>query len=297
MPRCGKTLRKKGFHKAFFADLKVEEECDIRKRVGDVFNRRQEDFDTLGHWNDYLEVVENLVFDLLKGTPKEKAKAEQELNKYRADNLAQIEENKKSGLEAADLERRREKADREAAKQRRLAIAREQEEEKLDVEKAKRNAIERLANSNEDANAITRQAQKVILKKSSARRNLTDSSTNESTAVGARDSGLSIRGLKKKVAPVAEKEYDPFGGLNLTPTRYVLQNHYENEYVAGFAKEPKHMTGGYSLHEYYGRSMFEAFSGLGVFIEDEIASRSQPAATSTADMKAVTQASGGDDVF
>ncbi|CAG8981282.1 hypothetical protein HYALB_00003880 [Hymenoscyphus albidus] len=291
VPRCGKTLRKRGFHQAFFGDLKIEEECDIRKRVGDVFNRRQEDFETLRHWNDYLQDVEDLVFDLVKGSAKTKRRAEETLEEYRVKNLAVIEENKKAGQEAASLERQREKAEREAAKQRRLAMAREEEEEKMDVEKMKRSALDRLANSNEDANAIARQAQKGILKKTSARRTLTDAPTNESTT-SVRDSGLSIRGLKKKVAPVVEKEYDPFGGIDLTPTRYILQDHYENDYLAGFVKgQPTAMTGGYSLHEYYGRSMLEAFSGLGVFIEDEIASRNQPAAMAT------IKAEARDDVF
>jgi CDK-activating kinase assembly factor MAT1 len=271
VPYCGKTLRKKGFHKAFFADLKVEREVDIRKRVGAVFNRRQDEFETLLDWNNYLEEVEGLVFDLVEGSPKEKAVAEERLRKYMEGNKGEIEENRRAGLEEAEMERRREQAENEAVRRRRMAALREEQEEKLDAEKNKKDVLDRLASTDGDATRITRLAQKVILKKTSARRNLTDAVIQSNG--NARDTGLTIRGLKKKEAPVVEKPYDPFGGVDLTPSRYILEDDYDNEWLATAKKDTRHMAGGYSMQEYYARTMFEAFSGLGVFIEDEVADR------------------------
>ena len=288
VPYCGKTLRKKGFHRAFFGDLKVEREVDIRKRVGAVFNQRQDDFETLLDWNNYLEEVEGLVFDLVEGTKDDKIRAEERLKKYKEAHVDDIEENRRAGLEEADLERRREKAERDAARQRRLAAIREEDMAKLDVEKSKRDVLERLANSNEDAKKITEHAQKIVLKKSSARKNLAAAESNET-----RDPGLTIRGLKRKVAPVAEKPYDPFGGLDLNPSRYVLQDDYDSEWLSSAKNDTRHMAGGFSLQEYYARTMFEAFSGLGVFIEDEVFNRGQPAASSSVGTAAAAQASGG----
>ncbi|TVY52068.1 RNA polymerase II transcription factor B subunit, partial [Lachnellula suecica] len=178
----------------------------------------------------------------------------------------------------------------EAARQRRLAVLREQEEEKMDVERGKRDLLDTLATTDGDAAAITKQAQKIILKKSSARRNLTDTALESN---GSANSGLTIRGLKRKVAPVEEKPYDPFGGTDLTPSRYVLQESYDNEWLGNAKKDPRHMAGGYSLPEYYSRTMFEAFSGLGVFIEDEAVARDLPAAPSSIGTAAAAQASGG----
>jgi CDK-activating kinase assembly factor MAT1 len=289
VPYCGKTLRKKGFHKAFFGDLKVEREVDIRKRVGAVFNRRQDEFETLLDWNNYLEEVESLIFDLVEGTKEEKMRAEERLKAYRESNMGDIEENRRAGLEEVEMERRREKAEKEAARQRRLAVLREQEEEKLDVAKSKRDVLERLANTDQDANEITQQAQKIILKKSSARKTLAEAENNGS----ARDPGLTIRGLRRKDAPVAEKPYDPFGGVNLAPSRYVLQDDYDSEWLSNAKSDTRHMAGGYSLHEYYARTMFEAFSGLGVFIEDEVAGRSQPAAPASIGTAAAVEAADG----
>ncbi|TAQ91135.1 hypothetical protein B7494_g478 [Chlorociboria aeruginascens] len=276
---CGKTLRKKGFHKAFFADLKVEREVDIRKRVGAVFNRRQDEFESLLDWNNYLEEVEGLVFELVEGTSQEKNRAEEKLKMYMEGNALEIEGNRKAGLEEADLERRREKAEKEAAKQRRLAAWREEEEEKADVERERRDVLERLATTDGDAKDITQQAKKIILKKTSARRNLNDALLE---ANGAQDAALTIRGLKAKKIPVVEKAYDPFGGLDLQPTRYVLRGDYDNEWLNGAKSDPRHMAGGFSMQEYYARTMFEAFSGLGVFIEDEVERREKAIGTAAA---------------
>ena len=291
VPYCGKTLRKKGFHKAFFQDLKVEREVDIRKRVGTIFNRRQDEFETLLDWNNYLEEVEGLVFELVEGSAKEKSVAEEKLRKYKEGNSGEIEENRRAVLEEQEMERRREKAERDAARMRRLAALREEEEEKADAEKNRREVLDRLANSDGDANRIAEQAQKIILKKTSARRNLTDDAIQSNGS--ARESGLTIRGLKKKEAPVMEKPYDPFGGVDLTPSRYILRKDYDNEWLATAKKDPRHMAGGYSMQEYYARTMFEAFSGLGVFIEDEVADRGQPATTSSIGTVAATKSSGG----
>lgn len=290
VPHCGKTLRKKGFHKAFFGDLKVEREVDIRKRVGEVFNRRADEFETLLDWNNYLEEVESLVFDLVEGTQKEKAEAEQKLRAYRTMNLREIEENKKAEMEAADLERRMEGEEKEAAKRRRLESLREEQEAKLDIEKSRREVLERMANTDEDPNLISQQAKKVILKKSSARRKMADTATESNGS--ARDPNLTIRGLKKKAPPILEKPYDPFGGIELATTRYALQDHYENEWLAGAKNDARHMAGGYSLQEYYSRTMFEAFSGLGVFIEEEVANRRPPAASPGVATAAAAEASG-----
>jgi CDK-activating kinase assembly factor MAT1 len=268
VPHCGKTLRKRGFHKAFFADLKIEREVDVRKRVNAVFNRREDEFEERLDWNDYLEMVEGLVFDILEGSPKTKAKAEETLRQYSEENKREIERNRKEGLEEAEGVKARERAEKEAARQRSLAAWREDEERKMDVEKTRMDALDLLARGDGDAEAITKQAQKIILKKS-GRKNLTIMAQDNDSAMER----LTIRGLKRKVTPVAEKPYDPFGEVDLTPTRYVLQGEYDNEWLGNAKHDSRHMAGGFRMQEYYARTMFEAFSGLGVFIEEEVADR------------------------
>jgi CDK-activating kinase assembly factor MAT1 len=263
--------------------------------VGKIFNRRQDEFETLLDWNNYLEEVEALVFDIVEGGPKARAQAEERLRLYREGNEREIEENRRAGLEEAEILKRREKAEREAARQRRLAELREEEDVKMDMEKSKRDVLNQLAMADGDAEKITRQAQKVILKKTSARRNLSENATESHSK--AMDVGLTIRGLKKKEAPVVEKPYDPFGGMTLAPSRYVVQDDYDNEWLGNAKSDTRHMAGGYSMPEYYARTMFEAFAGLGVFIEDEMADRQSPAAEASGRQIKVDSRIEADDVF
>ncbi|KAL2161415.1 hypothetical protein VTH06DRAFT_7976 [Thermothelomyces fergusii] len=53
---CHRTLRRKGFRSAFFGDLAVEREVDIRRRVAAVFNQVEDDFETLEDYNNYLQM-------------------------------------------------------------------------------------------------------------------------------------------------------------------------------------------------------------------------------------------------
>jgi len=194
-------------------------------------------------------------------------------------------EERKRGEQEAEMWKVREQAEKEAARERRLMAVKEEQEEKADVVKTQREMINRMANSDEDPNKIAQQTRKIILKKSSARRR-----NEESVEVGAGE-GLTIRGLKKKLAPVVEKPYDPFGGLNMAPSRYVLQPDYPNDYLKHAKRDYGHTVGGYSFVEYSSRAMFEAFSGLAVFIEDEVTEREKLAAPSPAPALAAVIAS------
>lgn len=271
---CHKTLRKRGFHKAFFSDLVIEREVDVRKRVGAIFNRREAEFETLKDWNNYLEEVEGLVFEIVNGTDQERKKAEERLKQYKEENERDIKENMEAEMEMIEEERRREAAELEAGRRRRERAAQEMQEEREIVERTKRETLNRLANSEGGAKQIARQAERAIAKTHDKIRG------DAADAGGERASGFAIRGLKQKKAAVVEKPFDPFGGLDLTPTRYVLQDDYANEWLRGAKDSRGHTAGGYDFKEYFARTMFEAFSGLGVFIEDEAAGKGE--ATSSA---------------
>lgn len=240
--------------------------------MGGVFNRRQDEFETLLDWNNYLEEVESLVFDLVEGSVDVRRGAEERLRKYKEGNERDIEENRRAGVEEVEAERTRERNEREALRERRLLAVKEEQDGKAELASERRSVLERLANSNEDPEMIKKQAQKVILKKSSARRALQEPAPllKHEDGLGG---GLSFRGLKQKKVVEKEKPYDPFGGIDYTPSRYVLQKEYNHEPLYHAKNDVRHMTGGYSLKEYYSRTLFEAFSGLGVFIDDEVGGR------------------------
>ncbi|OAA62021.1 cdk-activating kinase assembly factor mat1 [Niveomyces insectorum RCEF 264] len=86
--------------------------------------------------------------------------------------------------------------------------------------------------------------------------------------------GLTIRGLKDKrkaaAGAAAEGPYDPFEGLDPPPARFRVQpGPYRNPWLQNAREHTSHVVGGYDVHEYCARALFEAFSGLAVFVGDE----------------------------
>lgn len=70
----------------------VEKEIDIRKRVLKDYNKKEEDFATLREYNDYLEEIETIVYNLthnidVVGTNKR-------IEQYKKDNKEIISKNK-----------------------------------------------------------------------------------------------------------------------------------------------------------------------------------------------------------
>ena len=63
-PECNVPLRRTNFRLQLFEDAAVDKEVDIRRRILKDFNKHEEDFETLREFNDYLEMVEDIIFNL-----------------------------------------------------------------------------------------------------------------------------------------------------------------------------------------------------------------------------------------
>ena len=273
---CHKTLRKKAFREPTFGDLGVEREVDIRRRVAAVFNKTEDEFEDLASYNEYLEMVESLTMDMVYGTPGEQAAAGEKLLQWEEHHRAEIERNKRAGERQKETTRRQIAAEHEAARQRRLEAARAEEEERQARARQREEDLDTLARAPQG------HAAKVMLKKRGQHRK-EELAASEAAALrraaAAAGGGLSIRGLKKKGGGAGEAAgsgsdvesgpYDPFGRLDLRSSRYELQKEYKNPFLDNARRDHKYTAGGYDLREYYARSMFEAFAGLAVFVEDE----------------------------
>ncbi|KAK0633049.1 CDK-activating kinase assembly factor MAT1-domain-containing protein [Immersiella caudata] len=258
---CHRTLRRKGFRSAFFGDLSVEREVDIRRRVAAVFNQAEDDFETLRDYNNYLQMVEDLTFDLVSGNESKRRNAEAQLQAWEASHKAEIERNRKAGREADEQARRRQTAEKEAARQRRLDAIREAEDEKRGRLLSREAELDSMASADG--------GQRVQLKR---RGQTSRVETAVNTAMATADVGkLSIRGLKERKVPAPDVPYDPFGGMRelVLPSRYSLEDGLSHPGIDKYRYDQGHTTGGYDFDEYTARVMFEAFAGLGVFIEDE----------------------------
>ncbi|KAK0673356.1 putative RNA polymerase II transcription factor B subunit [Cercophora samala] len=296
---CRRTLRRKGFRAPFFGDLSVEREVDIRRRVSQVFNQVEDDFQTLRDYNNYLQMVEDLTFDLVHGDEATRHKAESQLSAWEAEHRTEIERNRRAGREQDEQSRKRLAAEAAAARQRRLDAIREAEEEKLEKIKIKEMEIDSLERGQPLPDSQRVQLKRRGNKAVEAVANLAANSSAAAAAMATADTvgKLSIRGLKeKKREPRPEGPYDPFGGLDLTPSRYKIHGGLSHPNVDKYRSDKGHVTGGYSFDEYTSRAMFEAFAGLGVFIEDEKEVGVGLVASEVVGMGAALAAVGGDGV-
>jgi len=92
--QCGRNLRKNNFRLQIFEDCSVEKDVDIRRRVLRDLNRREEEFESLREYNDYLEFVETAIFNLTNGVNTESTK--RQIDDYRKKFKDQIAKNKLS---------------------------------------------------------------------------------------------------------------------------------------------------------------------------------------------------------
>ncbi|KAM3456808.1 hypothetical protein MY3296_001466 [Beauveria thailandica] len=275
---CHKTLRLRGFKAAYFGDLAVEREVDIRRRVATVFNNVEDDFESLDSYNDYLYMVECLTDDLVNGPEAARVRAEARLADWEAQHKAEIERNRRLAKESDEARQKRLAAEQETARQRRLQDLREEADEKATAARFREEMLDSLQSA--DVGHATEAVNKVILKKRGGQNQLGRGAA-AAAAAAALDpaSALSIRGLRDKKAAAADaaaasnKPYDPYGGLDLAPQRVDLAPQrlpeYSSEWLDVTRTKHDYTVGGYSPDEYLTRALFEAFSGLGVFVDEE----------------------------
>ncbi|KAK4692472.1 CDK-activating kinase assembly factor MAT1, partial [Lecanoromycetidae sp. Uapishka_2] len=268
---CAKTLRKQRFKKQTFESIKVEKEVDIRRRVAAIFNRRENEFETLLDYNNYLEETENLTFNLLNNI--DVARTEATLADYARQNAQIISQNKSlSAQESASTEAQL-AAQKEQARLRREAARQEEDEERREREEGRREIIDRIATSNDDPDKIAREGQRVVLKKSTARR--TAAERNQQAAATRPDNGsaaplFQIQGLKPIVAPKPEELYDAFGGYHIKNEYFTPRPTYVYEYADKARTDPRYAAGGFDVDEYCAHAIRDSVAGMGVFVEEEV---------------------------
>ncbi|XP_012511734.1 PREDICTED: CDK-activating kinase assembly factor MAT1 isoform X2 [Propithecus coquereli] len=124
-PECGTPLRKSNFRVQLFEDPTVDKEVEIRKKVLKIYNKREEDFPSLREYNDFLEEVEEIVFNLTNNVDLDNTKKKMEI--YQKENKDVIQKNKlKLTREQEELEEALE-VERQENEQRRLFIQKEEQ--------------------------------------------------------------------------------------------------------------------------------------------------------------------------
>lgn len=100
-PECGIILRRNQYRLQQFEDSYVEKEVEIRKKVLKDYNKNEEDFPSLREYNDYLEELETIIFNLANGIDVEITK--QKIDEYKKNNQALIMKNRQKQLRQEQL--------------------------------------------------------------------------------------------------------------------------------------------------------------------------------------------------
>jgi len=152
-PFCKQILRKSYFVPQTFEDLYVEKEVQIRKKVGKYFNKRLEDFDNnLRQYNDYLEEVEELMFNLINNINIEETN--EKIEKWRNENQALIATNNVKQMKEENAIAYRLEKEKQEKLRRKEAYIQLTKDEKLKIEAEKNDIINALASSEQSANEI-----------------------------------------------------------------------------------------------------------------------------------------------
>jgi CDK-activating kinase assembly factor MAT1 len=213
-----------------------------------------------------LNDVEDLTFNLISNIDVEETNTK--LAAYEEAHRESIAANKKIQRMTNEVEKQRQ-ADQIRQTQRLREVAlQESQEERKEKENARMDIINRLATERGDAMTIAREGEKVLQNVTNRRGPITTRTAIDSS--NGTDI-FAIRGLKQVMGAEPEKPYDPFGGMADIKEFVVIPDNPNlwNDYLGKLRKNDIYSAGGYSLNEFYARSLSDVFSGLDVFIGQE----------------------------
>ncbi|XP_026477962.1 CDK-activating kinase assembly factor MAT1-like [Ctenocephalides felis] len=153
-PDCNVPLRRSNFRVQMFEDPMVEKEVDIRRKVIRDFNKKEEDFASLAEYNDYLEQIETIIYNLVNNI--DVLNTNKLIEQYKKDNREIILKNKsKIGREEYELEEMLEMEKRHEELRQQQILLQEQETAKK-KQRAKDALIDELMFSHGDAKDIVK---------------------------------------------------------------------------------------------------------------------------------------------
>ncbi|XP_063146522.1 CDK-activating kinase assembly factor MAT1 [Candoia aspera] len=152
---CDTPLRKSNFRVQLFEDPAVDKEVEIRKKVLKIYNKREDDFPNLAEYNDFLEEVEEIVFNLTNNVDVESTRKKMEI--YQKENKEVIHKNKiKLSREQEELEEALE-VERQESEQRRILIQKEEQMQQMLKRKNKQELLDKLESSHLPASLLLAQ--------------------------------------------------------------------------------------------------------------------------------------------
>lgn len=261
-PICQQVLRKNQFMSQIFEDLAVEKEVRIRKRAARVFNKRAEDFSSLRAYNDYLEMVEDITFNLMNEV--DVAETEAKIAAYEMENKDSIAANQAKNVNEQRFRSYQDEIEKQEREQKREEYLQQLEEERRLKEIEKSDIITELATTNKSAQAVIQTRQATALKRSSAlRQQQSDSSGSSSSNRMSMPSWITT--TMDTEADLRESEARNFDALSLQyeyTSGYTVRDNYIDPATEYLHNNKQTRAGGYAPKHAHQRALMSAFTGL-----------------------------------
>lgn len=268
-PNCEKILRRNKFKAQVFDDLIVEKECDIRRRVLSVYNKKENDFQTGEMYDKYLEEIEDIVYKLLNRLDIEET--EERLKQYSIENKQSIELNNARREQEYEKFIKLQKLERQYKSERNRLNQEVMNEEKNLKNLSKVQVIDQLQNaaSDKDPEVILESIRNNMLEKTKHCRDqlqkLEEKYTRQKEAIKKNINPNDIKNKNKSKIP-----FTPFNGDRLVEMPFKFNTDiYKDPFLTKIVDDVQFKAAGYKLDEYYERSLNDAFMGLECFISEE----------------------------
>ncbi|XP_006632387.2 CDK-activating kinase assembly factor MAT1 [Lepisosteus oculatus] len=257
---CDTPLRKSNFRVQFFEDPAVDKEVEIRKKVLKIYNKREQDFPSLHEYNDYLEQVEEIIYNLTNNVDVETTN--QMIEQYKRENKDVIQKNKvKLTREQEELEELL-LLEQQETEQRRLELLQEEHRQLLAKKKNKQALLDELESSQLPASLLLAQhkGRAAQLEVQLEKQRQVVKPTTFSTGI-AMSQKISLQPLPR-IEEVLYK-YEPLRIETQGPEVPELENLCRLGYLNHVrAASPQDVAGGYTSSLACHRAVQDAFSGL-----------------------------------
>ncbi|XP_063040352.1 CDK-activating kinase assembly factor MAT1 [Engraulis encrasicolus] len=257
---CDTPLRKSNFRVQLFEDPAIDKEVEIRKKVLKIYNKREFDFPSLRDYNDYLEQVEEIVFNLTNNMDVERTR--QIMEQYQRENRDVIQRNKvKLTREQEELEEML-LLEQKSAEERRLELLEEEKKQLQAKRKNKQALLDELEKSQLPACVLLAQH-----KDRAAQLEQQIEKQKQAVKTTLFSTGIPL-GQTVSLQPVPEirevlYQYQPLVIHTYGPTVPELDNLQRLGYLNHVrTASPQDVAGGYSSGLACHRAVQDAFSGL-----------------------------------
>lgn len=270
-PNCDKVLRRNKFKSQVFDDLVVEKECDIRRRVISIFNKKEGDFQTIEMYDKYLEEIEDIVYKLLNRLDIEET--EERLKQYSIENKQSIELNNVRKEQEYEKFIKLQKLERQYKSERNRLNNEVINEEKKLKNLSKVEVINQLQNSindDKDPSEIFESIRISTLEKTKKFKDqlvkLEEKYLNQKEAIIKNLNPNDLKNKNKSKIP-----FTPFNGDRLTelPFNFEINSYKDPFYLKIIDNDIQYLASGYKIGEYFQRSLNSSFMGLECYINEE----------------------------